>query len=172
MTLGSDERHVEVLLVEDNPGDVKLTKEIIKDSQYRINLGVVEDGELAMAYLRKEGEYTNSARPDLILLDLNLPKKNGTEVLADISADTDLANIPVVILTGTEAEQSLLESYDIPANRSLRKPVTLSRFDQVIRLIGLLGRAPSRMPVQVEQEIYQQRPAQQKKRSWWPFGKG
>ena len=171
MTLGSDERPVEVLLVEDNPGDVKLTQEIIKDSQYRISIDVVEDGELAMAYLRKEGKYANSTRPDLILLDLKLPKRDGPEVLADISADADLASIPVVILTGTEAEQSLLESYDIPANRSLSKPVTLSRFDQVIRLISLLGKAPARMPVPEEQEIPRPIPSQQKKRSWWPFGR-
>ena len=178
MTLGSDDRPVEVLLVEDNPGDVKLTQDLLKDSEHKTNIAVAEDGEAAMAYLRKEGDYENAPRPDLILLDLRLPKKDGPAVMAEIYKDEDLAAIPIVILTGTEAERSLLETYDIPANRYLTKPVTLAPFDNLIRLMNLVGGLPGRMPIPQSQasEIgslatgAQTSGEQEKKKWWWPFG--
>ena len=162
-----------MLLVEANPGDVQLTQETVKDSQYRTNVAVAEDGEVAMAYLRKEGEYADSPRPDLILLDLRLPKKDGSEMMAEIYADEDLARIPIIILTGTEAEQRLLESYDIPANRFLNKPMTLSRFDNVIRLMSLAGGLPRRMPIPQTpaEQIAQPVGEEEKKKGWWPFGR-
>ena len=117
--------------------------------------------------------YADSPRPDLILLDLKLPKKDGSEVMAEIYADEDLARIPIVILTGTEAEQRLLESYDIPANRFLKKPMTLSRFDNVIRLTSLSGGLPRRMPIPTtpEKQIAQPVVEEEKKKGWWPFGR-
>ena len=121
MTTGSPTNPLEVLLVEDNPADARLTEEILKDSDYTLKLSVVEDGEAAIAYLRREGEYATAPRPDLILLDLMLPKKSGQEVLAEMNEDAGLTTIPVMILTGTEAEQSLLWSYNIPPSRFLPK---------------------------------------------------
>jgi CheY-like chemotaxis protein len=171
MALGSQQRPVEILLVEDNPGDVKLTKEIVKDSEYKTNFAVAEDGEEAMAYLRNKGKSADSPRPDVILLDLNLPTKQGAEVMADIYADEELAGIPIVILTGTEAEQSLLESYDIPANRHLTKPITLARFDSIIRLMNLVGGMPGRMPIpETLRKVSTLTERKESKRSWWPFG--
>lgn len=126
---------VEVLLVEDNPGDVRLTLEALKDSKVKNHLSVVYDGVEAMAFLRREGQYAQAPRPDLILLDLNLPKKNGREVLADIKSDEDLKNIPVVILTTSEAEIDILTTYAHHANCYIRKPVDFDQFMAVIRSI-------------------------------------
>src|SRR4030043_1027654 len=104
---------IDILLVEDNPGDARLAKESLKDSKIRNNLDIVGDGEEAMKYLNKEGKYTNVSRPDLILLDLNLPKKDGKEVLKEIKEDEDFKRIPVVILTMSKSEEDILKSYNL-----------------------------------------------------------
>ncbi|MEA3281231.1 MAG: response regulator [Euryarchaeota archaeon] len=126
---------VEILLVEDNPGDVRLTQEVLKDGKVQNNMQVVKDGVDAIAFLRQTGEYAGAPRPDIILLDLNLPKKDGREVLADIKADPDLKNIPVVVLTTSSAEQDIFRSYDLHANCYITKPVDLDQFIRVIRSI-------------------------------------
>ncbi len=126
---------VEILLVEDNPGDVRLTQEAFKEGKMINNLSVVEDGVEAMAFLRREGKYTDVPRPDLILLDLNMPKKDGREVLAEIKQDPKLKHIPVIILTTSQAEQDILKSYDLHANCYISKPVNLNQFDAVIKSI-------------------------------------
>jgi len=126
-------RPVEILLVEDNPGDVRLTRESLKDSKLLNHISVVGDGEEAMAFLRREGKYVEATRPDLILLDLNLPKKDGREVLAEIKTDEQLRRIPVVILTTSSAEQDILKTYDLHANCYITKPVNLDQFSAVVR---------------------------------------
>ena len=128
-------RPVEILLVEDNPGDVGLTRETLKDSKLLNHISVVEDGVEAMAFLRLEGKYAKATRPDLILLDLNLPKKDGREVLAEIKTDEQLRRIPVVILTTSSAEQDILEMYDLHANCFITKPVNLDQFTTVVNAI-------------------------------------
>jgi len=128
-------RPVDILLVEDNPGDVRLTVEALKEGKVRNNLQVVHDGVEALAYLRRENGYEGSSPPDLILLDLNLPRKNGREVLQEIKCDPKLKRIPVVILTTSEAEQDVLKSYDLHANCYITKPVDLDQFMRVVRLI-------------------------------------
>ena len=126
---------VEVLLVEDDPGDVLMTREAFEEFKVRNNLNVVSDGEEAMAYLRREGQYADVARPDLVLLDLNLPRMDGRQVLADIKGDDDLASIPVVVLTTSEAEEDVLRSYRLHANAYVTKPVDFDRFIEVVRQI-------------------------------------
>jgi len=126
---------VEILLVEDNPGDVRLTVEALKDAKVRNRLTVVGDGEAALAYLRREGRYAEAQRPDLILLDLNLPRKDGREVLQEIKADESLRSIPVVVLTTSQAEQDIAKSYNLHANCYITKPVDLDRFVEVVRAI-------------------------------------
>ena len=126
---------VEILLVEDNPGDVRLTQEVLNDGKVRNNMSVVKDGVDAISFLRRTGEYAGAPRPDIILLDLNLPKKDGREVLAEIKADSDLKHIPVVVLTTSSAEQDILKSYDLHANCYITKPVDLDQFIRVIRSI-------------------------------------
>ena len=126
----------ELLLVEDNPGDVRLTIEALKEGKLINNLTVVKDGEEAIAALRRQGKYANSACPDLILLDLNLPRKGGLEVLAEIKQDPDLKNIPVVVLTTSQAEQDVVRSYDLHANCYIVKPVDLDQFMNVVQSIG------------------------------------
>ena len=126
---------VEILLVEDNPGDVRLTIEGLKEGKVRNKLSVVEDGVEAMAFLRKEGKYGDAVRPDLILLDLNLPKKDGREVLTEIKSDEDLCNIPVVVLTTSKAEQDILKAYSLHANCYITKPVDLDQFISVVESI-------------------------------------
>jgi chemotaxis family two-component system response regulator Rcp1 len=128
-------RSVEILLVEDNPGDVRLTLEALRDGKMNNNLSVVEDGEEAMAFLRREGGYANALRPDVILLDLNLPKKDGREVLAEVKADENLRRIPVVILTTSQAEEDILRSYNLQANCYVTKPLDLDQFIKVVRSI-------------------------------------
>jgi len=122
-------------MVEDNPGDVRLTVEALKEGKVRNNFCTVEDGEEAMKFLRQEEPYANVPRPDLILLDLNLPKKNGREVLAEIKADPELKRIPVVILTVSDAEQDILKSYNLHANCYITKPVNLEQFITVVKSI-------------------------------------
>jgi two-component system, chemotaxis family, response regulator Rcp1 len=128
-------RPVEILLVEDNPGDVRLTIEALKEGRVSNRVTVVGDGEEALACLRKQGKYAHAARPDLVLLDLNLPRKGGQEVLAEVKADPDLRRIPVVVLTTSQAEQDILRSYDLNANCYITKPVELGQFLAVVRSI-------------------------------------
>lgn len=135
MSPESRERPVEILLVEDNPGDVRLTVEALREGNFRNNLNVAVDGVEALAYLRREGRYARSTRPDLILLDLNLPRKDGREVLAEIKADDELKSIPVVVLTTSSAEQDVLGSYDLHANCYITKPVDLEQFITVVKSI-------------------------------------
>jgi two-component system response regulator len=132
---GINAKPVEVLLVEDNPGDVRLTREALKDGKVWSNLNVVEDGEAALAFLRQEGAYANAPRPDLILLDLNMPKKDGREVLSIIKADENLKQIPVVILTTSDSEEDILRSYNLNANCYITKPVDFEQFIKVVREI-------------------------------------
>jgi len=124
---------VEILLVEDNPADVRLMKEGLKDAKMRNNLHVVEDGVDAMAYLRREGKYSNAVSPDIILLDLNLPKKSGIEVLQEVKGDENLKKIPVVILTTSKAEEDIVKSYNLHANCYITKPVDLDQFMKVVK---------------------------------------
>ena len=126
---------VNILLVEDNPGDSDLAREALDSSKLNNNLQVVDDGEKAMAFLRREGPYAKAPRPDLILLDLNLPKKDGRQVLAEIKSDEDLKRIPVVILTTSQAEEDVLKSYNLHANCYITKPIDLNQFLHVVRSI-------------------------------------
>lgn len=128
-------RSVEILLVEDNPGDVRLTREVLKEGKIGNNLHVAADGVEALAFLRREGEHAGAPRPDIILLDLNLPRKNGREVLEEIKEDPDLRQIPVVVLTTSEAEQDVVKAYTLHANCYISKPVDLDQFINVIRSI-------------------------------------
>lgn len=128
-------RLVEILLVEDNPGDVRLTVEALNEGKVRNNLNVVGDGVDALDFLLRRGKYTNAVRPDLILLDLNLPKKNGREVLAEIKKHPHLKRIPVVILTTSKADEDILKSYDLYANCYITKPVDLEQFLKVVKSI-------------------------------------
>ena len=135
MTIAARGRPVEILLVEDNPGDVRLTRETLKDSKLLNHMSVVGDGIEAMAYLRREGKYLEATRPDLILLDLNLPKKDGREVLAEIKNNEQLRRIPVVVLTTSSAEQDIVRTYDLHANCYITKPVNLDQFSAVVKAI-------------------------------------
>lgn len=128
-------RPIEVLLVEDNPGDVRLTKEALKEGRVINNLSVVHDGVEAMDFLQKRGPYENAVRPDLILLDLNLPRKSGREVLEEVKSDPDLRRIPVMVLTTSNAEQDLTHAYNLHANCYITKPVDLDQFMAVVRSI-------------------------------------
>ncbi|GAB6938437.1 response regulator [Isoptericola variabilis] len=126
---------IEVLLVEDDPGDVLMTREAFEEHKVANRLSVVADGVSAMAFLRKEGEHAQAPTPDLILLDLNLPRMDGREVLAAVKADERLKHIPVVVLTTSEAEEDVLRSYSLHANAYVTKPVDFDRFIQVVRQI-------------------------------------
>jgi CheY-like chemotaxis protein len=139
-------RPIEVLLVEDNPGDVRLTFEAMRESKVLVNLRVVPDGEEALAFLRKEGTYRGERRPDLVLLDLNLPKKDGREVLAEIKADDDLRRTPVVVLTTSRAEEDILRMYNLHANCFITKPVDLDQFITVVRSISEFWFSVVRLP--------------------------
>jgi len=124
---------VDILLVEDNAGDVRLTQEVLRDSKVRNNLIVASNGEEALACLRKQGKFKDTIRPDLILLDLNLPIKDGRQVLAEIKDDIDLKRIPVVILTTSKAEEDILRTYNLHANCYVTKPVDLEQFVKVVK---------------------------------------
>lgn len=126
---------VNILLVEDNPGDVRLVVESMKESKRLANLRTVKDGIEAMAYLHREGIYANEVRPDIILLDLNLPRKNGKEVLAEIKKDPYLKRIPVIVLTASSTDRDILNSYDLYANCYITKPVSLDKFTEVVKSI-------------------------------------
>ncbi len=126
---------IEILLVEDNPGDVRLIIEALKEGRFANIINIAVDGIEAMAFLRREGKYANAQKPDLILLDLNLPKKNGREVLAEIKTDSYLKCIPVVILTSSQAEIDIVETYNLHANCYITKPVDFEQFIRVVRSI-------------------------------------
>ncbi|EFC83668.1 response regulator [Parafrankia sp. EUN1f] len=139
---------VEVLLVEDDPGDVLMTREAFEDHKLKNNLNVVSDGVEALAYLRGEGAYAGATRPDLILLDLNLPRRDGREVLAEVKSDEQLRRIPIVVLTTSEAEEDILRSYDLHANAYITKPVDFERFVSVVRQIDDFFITVARLPTQ------------------------
>lgn len=136
MNISSLGRPADFLLVEDNPGDVRLTQEALKSHKVQNNLHVATDGEEALAFLRRQGKYANAPRPDIILLDLNLPRKDGREVLAEIKSDSNLKAIPVVIITSSEAEQDVVKSYSLNANCYITKPVNLDQFIKVVQSIN------------------------------------
>lgn len=130
-----NKRPVNILLIEDNPGDIRLTQEAFKEGNLNIDLGVVMDGVEAIKYLRKEEKYSDVSTPDLILLDLNLPKRDGREVLEEIKNDDFLKRIPVVVLTTSNAEQDILKSYNLHVNCYINKPVDFDRFFDIIQKI-------------------------------------
>jgi CheY-like chemotaxis protein len=128
-------RPIEILLIEDSEGDVGLIEEVFEEAKIRNNLHVVKDGEEAMLFLHGEGEFSGAPRPDIILLDLNLPKKDGREVLEEIKEDDGLKNIPVVVLTTSKAEEDILKSYNLHANAYITKPVDFDQFIRVVKSI-------------------------------------
>jgi CheY-like chemotaxis protein len=132
-----ENRPVEILLVEDNPGDERLTREALKEGKVYSNLHWVKDGVEAMEFLRRQGRYKDVPRPDIILLDLNLPKKDGREVLQDIKNDAELKRIPVVVLTTSKAEEDVLRTYNLHANCYVTKPVDLEKFIVVVKSIDV-----------------------------------
>ncbi len=137
---------IEILLVEDSPSDAELTIETFNDSKILNQIHVAEDGVEALDFLFKRGEYKDAPRPDLILLDLNLPKKNGREVLAEIKGDPELQTIPVVVLTTSAAEEDILRSYQLHANCYITKPVDLEQFTKIVKLISDFWFAAVRLP--------------------------
>ena len=137
---------IEILLVEDSPGDVRLTQEALRDAKVQNNLHIASDGIEATAFLWRQGKYANAPRPDLILLDLNLPKKGGREVLEEIKLDPSLKSIPVVILTTSAAEEDILRSYQLHANCYITKPVDLDQFLKVIKTIDNFWLAIVKLP--------------------------
>jgi len=139
-------RPAEILLVDDNPGDVRLTKEALKDAKVLNQLHVAKDGIKALEFLRRQGKYAKAVRPDLILLDLNLPRKDGREVLAEIKDDADLRRIPVVILTMSKAEEDIIKTYNLHANCYITKPVDLDRFIEVVRAVKDFWLAVVKLP--------------------------
>jgi len=149
MSLENIGRAAEFLLVEDNPGDVRLTCEALTESKVKNNLSIVGDGMEAMAFLHREGKYADAPRPDVILLDLNLPKKNGLEVLAEIKADSSLKRIPVVIITSSEAEQDVLRTYDLHVNCYVNKPVDLEQFIKVVQSIETFWLTIVKLPSEI-----------------------
>jgi CheY-like chemotaxis protein len=149
MSIENIGRAAEFLLVEDNPGDVRLTCEALTESKVKNNLSIVGDGIEAMAFLRQEGKYADAPRPDVILLDLNLPKKNGLEVLEEIKADPNLKRIPVVIITSSEAEQDILRTYDLHVNCYVNKPVDLEQFIKVVQSIETFWLTIVKLPSEI-----------------------
>jgi chemotaxis family two-component system response regulator Rcp1 len=135
MTNAFEGRPVEILLIEDNAGDVRLAREGLRECKLLNNLSVADDGVKALAFLRRQGEYANSPRPDLIMLDLNLPRKDGREVLKEIKEDESLKCIPVVILTTSKAEEDIVKSYSLHANCYVTKPLAIEQFIEVVRAI-------------------------------------
>ena len=135
LTESTPVRPIEVLLVEDDEGDVLMTREALAEGKVINRLNVVNDGVEAVEYLRRDGQYAEASRPDLILLDLNLPKKDGRQVLEEVKADDDLRRIPVIVLTTSAADEDVLRSYDLHANAYVTKPVDFDRFVEVIRQI-------------------------------------
>jgi chemotaxis family two-component system response regulator Rcp1 len=145
-TIGTDATPIEVLLVEDSPGDVRLTREAFKDAKVHINLHVAPDGAEAMDFLNREGKHASAARPDLILLDLNLPRKDGREVLEEIKESPTLKSIPVVVLTTSASEADILRSYRLHANCFITKPVGLEGFLEVVKSIDSFWLSVVKLP--------------------------
>jgi two-component system, chemotaxis family, response regulator Rcp1 len=143
-------RPIEILMVEDNPGDVGLTRRALKDAKMLNHLSTVSDGVEALRFLHREGPYTDAPRPDLILLDLSLPKKDGREVLAEIKQDPNLEIIPVVILSSSRAEEDVLKTYHLHANCYISKPIDLDQFITVVKSIEIFWLAVVRLPPQGE----------------------
>ena len=141
-----ENRPVEILLVEDNPGDERLTREALKEGKVYSNLHWVKDGVEAMEFLRRQGKYQDVPRPDIILLDLNLPKKDGREVLQDIKNDPELKRIPVVVLTTSKAEEDVLRTYNLHANCYVTKPVDLEKFIVVVKSIDVFWLTVATLP--------------------------
>lgn len=139
-------RPIEILLVEDNPGDVRLTIEALKEGKVYNNLSVVPDGTEAMEYLKKQGRHSEAIRPDLVLLDLNLPKKDGREVLIDIKTDEELKSIPVIILTSSQAEEDILKAYNNYANCYVTKPVDVDQLFKIVKAIENFWLAIVKLP--------------------------
>ncbi len=139
-------RPIEILLVEDNPGDVLLTREAFEEGKVSNNLNHVADGVEALAYLRRQGQYADRPTPDLVLLDLNMPRKGGIEVLEEVKADEALKNIPIVVLTTSEAEADILRSYHNHANAYITKPVDLEQFIRVVRTLEEFWLVVVRLP--------------------------
>ncbi len=137
---------IEILLVEDNPGDVRLTIEALRDAKVNNRLSVARDGLEALAFLRHESGFADAARPDVILLDINLPKKNGHEVLAEIKADPNLKRIPVVVLTTSKSDEDIMRSYNLHANCYVNKPVDLEQFMNVVQAIDSFWLSVVRLP--------------------------
>ena len=144
--VGHHTRPIEILLVEDEPGDVRLTVEALRDARVRNRIHTVEDGVEALDFLRRRPPYTEAPRPDLILLDLNLPRKDGREVLAEIKADPALRTIPVVVLTTSRARDDVLRSYDLHANCFISKPMDLNEFNAVVKSIEDFWLTVARLP--------------------------
>ncbi|HLJ52414.1 MAG TPA: response regulator [Rhizomicrobium sp.] len=143
-------RPIEILLVEDNPGDARLTQEALREGKIRNNLHHARDGVEALAFLRREGEYAKAPKPDLVLLDLNLPRKDGREVLAEMKQDSRLRTIPVVVLTTSEAENDIVRSYELHANCYITKPVGLEQFISIVREIETFWLAVVTLPTHTE----------------------
>jgi two-component system, chemotaxis family, response regulator Rcp1 len=150
MTHGEDDSHRDVLLVEDSPGDVRLTLEAFREASRSIRLHVASDGVEALAFLAHEGTHAGAPRPDLILLDLNLPKKDGREVLAHIKETEGLKTIPTVILTTSDAESDITKSYQLQANCYLRKPVQLEAFEALVKSINEFWLTTVKLPQQTQ----------------------
>ncbi len=150
MRIKENIRPIEILLVDDNPGDIRLTQEALKESKVLNNLHIVEDGMEALEFLRKEGRFKNEITPDIILLDLNLPKRNGREVLTEIKNDELLKKIPVVILTISRAEEDILKSYELHANCYITKAVDMNQFIKIFRSIENFWFSIVRLPPNID----------------------
>jgi chemotaxis family two-component system response regulator Rcp1 len=146
ISIGENATPIEILLVEDSPGDVRLTQEALRDAKVQNNLHIASDGIEAATFLWRQGKHANAPRPDLILLDLNLPKKGGREILEEIKLDPSLKSIPVVILTTSAAEEDILRSYQLHANCYITKPVDLDQFLKVIKTIDNFWLAIVKLP--------------------------
>ena len=146
MNASSSSEPIQILLVEDSPGDIRLTREVLRDAKIANELHIVGDGEEAMRFLRRQGAFDGVPRPDLILLDLNLPRKDGREVLAELKEDPDLHLIPVIVLTTSAAEQDVLRSYDLNAACYITKPIDLDEFISVVRSIESFWLSIVRLP--------------------------
>ena len=146
MNASASSEPIQILLVEDSPGDVRLTREVLRDARIANELHIVGDGEEAMRFLRRQGAFDGVPRPDLILLDLNLPRKDGREVLAELKEDPDLHLIPVIVLTTSAAEQDVLRSYDLNAACYITKPIDLDEFISVVRSIESFWLSIVRLP--------------------------
>jgi two-component system, chemotaxis family, response regulator Rcp1 len=147
-TTGGEGKIFEVLLVEDSPGDVRLTREAFREANLSVRLHVTNDGVEAMAFLRREGAARDAPRPDLVLLDLNLPRMDGREVLAQIKTDDELRAIPTIILTTSDAEADIVQSYELQANAFLSKPVRLEDFEGLIKTVSDFWLTKVKLPMQ------------------------